>query len=187
MDAELEIRRLQRRVQELEQENAELRAQLAAFGLSSSAQGKAGDTVFSAAQMPSNTAATLDAPAPNTVTPSHNRQSIPPARSAPLPVARTSSPPKRSVSFVPCFAAAPMFTPCAGTAKRRRRAVTVPFARTNGGPACAKKGAFPAANVRTARCRMRWPPYPPGSRWPLSPSANMPGRALICPGWMPCS
>lgn len=57
MDAELEIRRLQRRVQELEQENAELRAQLAAFGLSSSAQGKAGDTVFSAAQMPSNTAA----------------------------------------------------------------------------------------------------------------------------------
>ena len=64
MDAELEIRRLQRRVQELEQENAELRAQLAAFGLSSSAQGKAGDTVFSAAQMPSNTAATLDAPAP---------------------------------------------------------------------------------------------------------------------------
>ena len=66
MDAELEIRRLQRRVQELEQENAELRAQLAAFGLSSSAQGKAGDTVLSAAQMPSNTAATLDEPAPNT-------------------------------------------------------------------------------------------------------------------------
>lgn len=103
MDAELEIRRLQRRVQELEQENAELRAQLAAFGLSSSAQGKAGDTVFSAAQMPSNTAATLDAPAPNTVTPSHNRQSIPPARSAPLPVARTSSPAEKIRLFRSLF------------------------------------------------------------------------------------
>ena len=49
MDAELEIRRLQRRVQELEQENAELRVQLAAFDLSSSAQGEAGDAVVSAA------------------------------------------------------------------------------------------------------------------------------------------
>ena len=103
MDAELEIRRLQRRVQELEQENAELRAQLAAFGLSSSAQGKAGDTVLSAAQMPSNTAATLDAPAPNTVTPSHNRQSIPPAQSAPLSVARTSSPAEKIRLFRSLF------------------------------------------------------------------------------------
>ena len=103
MDAELEIRRLQRRVQKLEQENAELRAQLAAFGLSSSAQGKAGDTVLSAAQMPSNTAATLDAPAPNTVTPSHNRQSIPPAQSAPLSVARTSSPAEKIRLFRSLF------------------------------------------------------------------------------------
>lgn len=103
MDAELEIRRLQRRVQELEQENAELRAQLAAFGLSSSAQGKAGDTVLSAAQMPSNTAATLDAPAPNTVTPSHNRQSIPPAQSTPLSVARTSSPAEKIRLFRSLF------------------------------------------------------------------------------------
>lgn len=103
MDAGLEIRRLQRRVQELEQENAELRAQLAAFGLSSSAQGKAGDTVLSAAQMPSNTAATLDAPAPNTVTPSHNRQSIPPARSAPLSVVRTSSPAEKIRFFRSLF------------------------------------------------------------------------------------
>ena len=103
MDAELEIRRLQRRVQELEQENAELRAQLAAFGLSSSAQGKAGDTVLSAAQMPSNTAATLDTPAPNTVTPSHNRQSIPPAQSAPLSVARTSSPAEKIRLFRSLF------------------------------------------------------------------------------------
>ena len=92
MDAELEIRRLQRRVQKLEQENAELRAQLAAFGLSSSAQGKAGDTVLSAAQMPSNTAATLDAPAPNTVTPSHNRQSIRLPNPPHCLSARTSSP-----------------------------------------------------------------------------------------------
>lgn len=148
MDAELEIRRLQRRVQELEQENAELRAQLAAFGLSSSAQGKAGDTVLSAAQMPSNTAATLDAPAPNTVTPSHNRQSIPPAQSAPLSVARTSSPAEKIRLFRSLFRGRTDVYALRWHSEKAQKSGYSPVCANEWQPGLCEKGRVPCAKAR---------------------------------------
>lgn len=170
MDAELEIRRLQRRVQELEQENAELRAQLAAFGLSSSAQGKAGDTVLSAAQMPSNTAATLDAPAPNTVTPSHNRQSIPLAQSAPLSVARTSSPAEKIRLFRSLFRGRTDVYALRWHSEKAQKSGYSPVCANEWRPGLCEKGRVPCAKCPNRVLR------PAGRRSHL-PSPGRAGRA----------
>lgn len=87
MDTKLEIQRLRHRVQELEQENAELRARLAAFDASSPAQGKDNGATSSKTQRPANTASASNTGASATDLPASARN----APSAPLCRADTAS------------------------------------------------------------------------------------------------
>lgn len=94
MDTELELQRLRRMVQELEQENAELRARLAAFDASGPAPEEGNGATSSGTQMPPDTANApgTDTRATGWPAPAHNRQSVPPRASDLVSVTRSSSP-----------------------------------------------------------------------------------------------
>lgn len=105
MDTKLEIQRLRHRVQELEQENAELRARLAAFDASSPAPGKDNGATPSKTQRPANTASASNTGASATDSPAsaHNTPSVPPCPADSAPVTRLSSPAEKIRLFRSLF------------------------------------------------------------------------------------
>lgn len=122
MDTKLEIQRLRHRVQELEQENAELRARLATFDTSGPTPGKDNGATSSKTQRPANTASASNTGASATDSPASacNATSAPFCRADTASVTAPVPPPRKFVCFAPCSAAAATSTPCAGIAKRRR-------------------------------------------------------------------
>ena len=105
MDTKLEIQRLRHRVQELEQENAELRARLAAFGAGSPAAGEDKGATSSKTQRPANTASASNTGASATDVPAsaRNAPSVPPCPTDSAPVTRLSSPSEKIRLFRSLF------------------------------------------------------------------------------------
>lgn len=105
MDTKLEIQRLRHRVQELEQENAELRARLAAFDASGPAPGKDNGATSSKTQRSANTASASSTGASATDVPAsaRNAPSVPPCPTDSAPVTRLSSPSEKIRLFRSLF------------------------------------------------------------------------------------
>lgn len=105
MDTKLEILRLRHRVQKLEQENAELRARLAAFDASGPAPGKDNGATSSKTQRSANTASASSTGASATDVPAsaRNAPSVPPCPTDSAPVTRLSSPSEKIRLFRSLF------------------------------------------------------------------------------------
>lgn len=105
MDTKLEIQRLRHRVQELEQENAELRARLAAFDASGPAPGKDNGATSSKTQRPANTASASNTGASATDLPTSacNATSAPFCRADTASVTRASPPAEKIRLFRSLF------------------------------------------------------------------------------------
>lgn len=105
MDTKLEIQRLQHRVQELEQENAELRARLAAFDASNPAPGKDNGATSSKTQRPTNTVSASNTGVSTTDLPAsaRNAPSVPPCQADSVCVTRASSPAEKIRLFRSLF------------------------------------------------------------------------------------
>ena len=105
MDTKLEIQRLQHRVQELEQENAELRARLAAFDTSNPAPGKDNGATSSKTQRPTNTVSASNTGVITTDLPAsaRNAPSVPPCQADSACVTRASSPAEKIRLFRSLF------------------------------------------------------------------------------------
>ena len=105
MDTKLEIQRLRHRVQELEQENAELRARLATFDPSGPAPGKDNGATSSKTQRPANTASASNAGASATDLPTSacNAPSAPFCQADTASVTRASPPAEKIRLFRSLF------------------------------------------------------------------------------------
>ena len=105
MDTKLEIQRLQHRVQELERENAVLRARLAAFDASGPASGKDNGATSSKTQRPANTASASNTGASATDLPASacNAPSAPLCQADTASVTRASSPAEKIRLFRSLF------------------------------------------------------------------------------------
>ena len=105
MDTKLEIQRLRHRVQELEQENAELRARLATFDTSGPAPGKDNGATSSKTQRPANTASASNTGASATDSPASacNATSAPFCRADTASVTRASPPAEKIRLFRSLF------------------------------------------------------------------------------------
>ena len=105
MDTKLEIQRLRHRVQELEQENAELRARLATFDPSGPAPGKDNGATSSKTQRPANTASASNTGASATDLPTSacNAPSAPFCQADTASVTRASPPAEKIRLFRSLF------------------------------------------------------------------------------------
>lgn len=105
MDTKLEIQRLRHRVQELEQENAELRARLATFDPSGPAPGKDNGATSSKMQRPANTASASNTGASATDLPTSacNAPSAPFCQADTASVTRASPPAEKIRLFRSLF------------------------------------------------------------------------------------
>ncbi len=105
MDAELEVQRLRRRVQELERENAALRARLTAPDSRPSAREQDNSATSSKTQRPTNTVRASNTGASITDLPAsaHNAPSAPPCPADSACVTRTSSPAEKIRLFRSLF------------------------------------------------------------------------------------